>query len=48
MVDEEISAWIAKGYIYWHLAGYYMRYTVVIRTICSNGCEVLIPYLQQI
>lgn len=27
MVDEEISAWITKGYIYGHLAGCYMRYT---------------------
>lgn len=48
MVDEEISAWITKEYIYWHLAGYYMRHTVVICTICSNGGKVLILYLLEI
>lgn len=40
MVDEEIYAWISEGYIYWHLAGYYMQYIVVICTICSNGGKV--------
>lgn len=44
MVDEEISAQITEGYIYWHFAGYYMRYTGVICTICSNGVKVLIFY----
>ncbi len=48
MVDEEISAWITKGYIYWHLAGYYMQYIVVTCTICSNGGKVLILYLMEI
>ena len=48
MVDEKISAWITKGYIYWHLAGCYIRYTVVIWTIYSNGGKVLILYLLEI
>lgn len=48
MEDEEISAWITKGYIYWHLAGCCMWYTVEICTISSNGGKVLIPYLLEI
>lgn len=48
MVDEEIFAWITKRYIYWHLAGCYMQYIVVICTICSNGGGALILYFLEI
>lgn len=48
MVDEEISAWITKGYIYWHLAACCMKYTVVTRTISSNGGKASILHLREI
>lgn len=48
MVDEEISAWITKRYIYWHLAGCYIQYNVLLWTICSNGCRALILYFLEI
>ncbi len=48
MVDEEIFTGNTKGFIYGHLAGYYMRYIVVICTICSNGGEVLILCILEI
>lgn len=44
MVDEEISVWITNRY----LAGCYIRYHVVISTICSNGGRVLILYFLKI
>lgn len=39
---EKSLSELHKGHIYWHFAGYYMRFTVVICTICSNGVKVLI------
>lgn len=48
MVDEEIFAWITKRCRYWHLAGCYMQYIVVTRTIWYNGSGALILYFLEI
>lgn len=48
MVDEKIHWLNCKGYIYCHLTGCYMQYTVVIHAICSNGPKVLILSLLEI
>lgn len=39
---EKSLSELHEGHIYWHFAGYYMRVTIVICSICSNGVKVSI------